>query len=92
MKKNAKYTFKLFVVANTLTCEDITRKLTVVLEKNFHDEYDLEIIDIIESPGLAIQENVLATPTLIKESPLPPKRIVGNIGDEKNILTALGLN
>ncbi|NJK85371.1 MAG: hypothetical protein HC906_04765 [Bacteroidales bacterium] len=58
------------------------QKLKSFLEANFNGEYSLETIDILTSPELAIKDNILASPTLIKEKPNPPKRIVGGLNWE----------
>ena len=56
-----------------------------------YNEYSLEVIDVIDSPFLADQDHVLATPTLIKLSPPPVQRVIGNLCMGDMILQRLGL-
>ena len=53
-------------------------------------ECDLQIIDVLESPDLAETEKIFATPTLIKEIPPPPRRIIGDMSDTARVLEVLG--
>jgi circadian clock protein KaiB len=51
----------------------------------------LEVIDITEQPGRAEQDRILATPTLVRLSPAPSRRIVGDLASVPHLLTALGI-
>jgi circadian clock protein KaiB len=42
---------------------------------------DLEVIDIYQQPALARAHQIVATPTLIKELPLPVRRFIGNLAN-----------
>jgi circadian clock protein KaiB len=53
--------------------------------------YQLDVIDICEQPILARESQIIATPTLIKESPLPLRRLVGNMSNTERVLVGLGL-
>lgn len=43
------------------------------------DNYELEVIDVYQQPELARKNQIVATPTLVKESPLPVRRFIGNL-------------
>jgi hypothetical protein len=47
---------------------------------------EVEVIDVLQFPDLAERERVLATPTLLKESPLPRRRITGDLSDLEQVL------
>jgi len=51
----------------------------------------LEVIDISEHPEVAQEDNILATPTLIKKLPPPIRRIIGDLFDADKILMVLDL-
>jgi len=60
------------------------------------DEYlrgchDLEVVDISQHPLLAKSEQILAAPTLVRMSPLPSRRFVGDMSQSERILLGLGL-
>jgi circadian clock protein KaiB len=41
----------------------------------------LEVIDIYQQPGLARENQIVATPTLIKEFPRPVRRFIGSLAN-----------
>jgi circadian clock protein KaiB len=43
------------------------------------DNYELEVIDVYQQPEAARDHQIVATPTLIKEFPLPARRFIGNL-------------
>ncbi len=61
------------------------------MESTFDGHYNLEVIDIIENLEMAEKDNILATPTLVKSSPPPERRIIGDLSDRKKVLLNLGI-
>lgn len=51
----------------------------------------VEIIDVLENPDRAESEKILATPTLIRQVPGPPRRLVGNLCEPQRVIQLLGL-
>ena len=60
-------------------------------EEHLKGRYALEVIDIYRQPDLAEEDQVLATPTLIRKRPLPRRRLVGDLSDEERLLAGLGV-
>lgn len=52
---------------------------------------DLEVIDIYQQPGLARANQIVATPTLVKELPRPVRRFIGNLSNLTRLFGELGL-
>ncbi|KQQ18206.1 circadian clock protein KaiB [Methylobacterium sp. Leaf123] len=52
---------------------------------------DLEVVDIYQQAALAGEDGVVAAPTLVRLSPLPARRITGDLSDERHVLDGLGL-
>ncbi|MBO1079898.1 circadian clock KaiB family protein [Roseomonas haemaphysalidis] len=50
---------------------------------------ELEVVDIYQQPELAERDRVLAAPTLLRLSPLPERRLVGDLSDEARLLALL---
>ena len=80
-----KYLLKLYVAGNKLSPKHI-ESLKIALKGT---GYKMIIIDILTHPEEAEKDNVLATPTLIKELPPPLRRVVGSLVDKEGILTGL---
>lgn len=53
------------------------------------DSCQIQIIDLSQQPELREKEKILATPVLIKKSPLPECRIIGTLSDQHKVLTSL---
>jgi circadian clock protein KaiB len=53
--------------------------------------YDLEVIDIYQQPNLAREEQIVAVPTLIKRSPPPLRRLIGDLSNQERVLFGLDL-
>ena len=47
-------------------------------------------VDVLDSPELADAERILTTPTLVRESPSPRRRVTGDLSDARRVMTALG--
>nr|WP_281054930.1 circadian clock KaiB family protein [Thiocystis violascens] len=67
------------------------RSVKEVCEKHLQGRYELEVIDIYEHPTLAKGEQIVAAPTLIKQLPLPLRRLIGDMADEQRVLVGLDL-
>ena len=87
------YKVKLYLYMSGETPPSVASayNLRVLLDKELKDQYSLEVIDVLDNPQRADEDNILATPTLVKASPLPERRVVGDLSDKEKILTALGL-
>ena len=49
----------------------------------------LEIVDVLENPGAAETDKILATPTLVKQLPPPLRRVIGDLSDKDKVLLGL---
>lgn len=88
----ASYKFKIYLIEKNQSSKELLHKVTSILNNRFRNNYSLEIVDILKNPEIAINDNILATPTLLKEYPLPARRIIGDITDEKSFLSILSLS
>ena len=86
-----KYILQLFVTGILQNSLRAIVNIKAICEKYLKDRYELEIIDIYQQPGLALSENIIATPMLIKKFPLPEIRLIGDLSDTKSVLEGLSL-
>jgi circadian clock protein KaiB len=86
-----KYVLKLYVVADTAVSTRAERNLKNICAERLQDEYIIEVIDILKTPKLAVDESIRAIPTLIKELPAPLRRVIGDLSNVENVLLGLGL-
>lgn len=83
------YTLKLYVAGVTARSESALSNLRRICEKRLTGAYELVVIDVLKYPQLAENEKILATPTLVKETPLPQRRMVGDLSNEDLVLSGL---
>ena len=55
----------------------------------FH--FDLQIIDIYQRPQSAVDDQIVAVPTLVRQRPLPVIRFVGDMSNSQRLFERLGL-
>ena len=85
------FVLKLFVAGSTPRANLAIENLRRICERELHGEYELEVIDVLKRPELAEQEQILATPTLIKQLPPPLRRVIGDLSDADQVLLGLEL-
>lgn len=91
MDAEIRYLLKLFVAGGSARSEQAIANLRRFCKDNFLDGYELVIVDILTHPEAAEAQKILAVPTLIKELPLPARRIVGDLSDDAKVLDGMGL-
>jgi circadian clock protein KaiB len=55
------------------------------------NRHQIEVVDLLLNPELAEQEKIIAIPTLVRLSPEPVRRIIGDLSDTEKILLTLQL-
>jgi len=86
-----KYFLKLFVTGILPNSTLAIKNLNAICEQYLKGRYDLEIIDIYQQPSVAITEEIIAVPVLIKKFPLPEVRMIGDLSDIDLVLNELDL-
>lgn len=81
---------KLFISGEFKASGRAVSRLRHSLDRVFYDAYSMDVIDVAKQPELAEQNRIIATPTLVKEAPLPSYRIVGDISRTDQIMRNLG--
>ena len=89
--QRATYSLKLFVTGMTPLSERAIVNVKRLCTEHLAGRYQLEVIDLYQHPQQAEDERIVATPTLIKKSPQPERRVVGDLSDSQQVLMGLGL-
>jgi len=53
--------------------------------------YQIEVIDLLENPHLAFEDNIIAIPTLLRKVPEPIRKIIGDLSNTERTLIGLNL-
>jgi circadian clock protein KaiB len=85
------FVLRLFISGASPRSTAAIKKIKEVCEEYLPGQYDLEIIDIYKQPQLATQQQIVAAPTLVKESPGGLRKLIGDLSNTRTILRRLGV-
>jgi circadian clock protein KaiB len=88
-QKTERYLLKLYVTGTTPASQRAIERVRTVCEEHLQGRYRLDVIDIYQLPALAKDEQIIATPTLIKVLPAPLRRFIGDLSRVERILFGL---
>ncbi len=91
MKKTPVVEFRLYIAGEASNSRMAKLNLENLCRKYLPDQHSIEVVDVTKNPRAALQDSVFLTPTLVRLSPKPPLRIVGNLSDEQALLSLLGM-
>lgn len=80
---------RLYVAGNAPNSVCAIANLKAICEAHFGSRHELEIVDLLKHPLRGLADGIIVTPTLLKLFPLPMQRLIGNLGDTKQVLLAL---
>jgi circadian clock protein KaiB len=86
-----KYILRLYVAGMTPNSLRAIDNLKKICEEHLIGRYELEVIDLYQQPVLAIGEQIIAAPTLIKKLPLPLRKVIGDMTNVDRVLVGLDL-
>jgi len=89
--ENPHYVLRLFVTGMTPRSTRAISAVRALCERRLKDRFELEIVDVYQQPAMIQDEQVFATPTLIKYEPAPLRRIIGDMSDINRLCFGLGL-
>lgn len=82
---------RLYVTGTSPKCLRAMQNLQRVCESNLAGRYNIEVVDLLENPRLAADDQILAVPTLVRRLPEPIRKIVGDLSDTDRLLVGLQL-
>lgn len=85
------YVLRLYVTGSTPKSLLAVERIKSLCEQHLKGRYDLEVVDLYQHPEQAAAAQVIAAPTLVKELPLPLRRLIGDLSDPNRVLAALDL-
>jgi circadian clock protein KaiB len=85
------YKLRLFITGASPNSSRAISNLKDICEKHLKGKYELEIIDVYQQPLMAESEQIIALPLLIKKSPSPERRLIGDLSDTEKVLRGLSL-
>src|SRR4029077_9295512 len=75
------WNLRLYVAGQSAKCVAAVRNLNRFCEEHLAGRYVVEVVDLLENPRLARDDQILAIPTLVRKLPEPLRKIVGDLSD-----------
>lgn len=85
------YKLRLYITGHTAFAERAIANIRRICEDDLGDRYEMELIDLMEDPEAGEAQQIIATPTLIKQLPPPLRRVIGDLSDRERVLAGLDI-
>jgi circadian clock protein KaiB len=82
---------RLYVAGQTPKSLAALSNLKSICAQHLDGTYELEVIDLIKNPQLAQGDQILAIPTLVRNLPVPIRKIIGDLSNIDRVLVGLDL-
>lgn len=82
---------RLYVAGQTPKSMAALSNLQRICAAHLDGKYDLEVIDLMKHPQLAQGDQILAIPTLVRNLPVPIRKIIGDLSNVDRVLVGLDL-
>lgn len=89
-KQNDPWHLCLFVARGSSASATAIIQLRRIAAEYLPADSVVEVIDLYDEPERAESEQVLAIPTLVRKSPKPVRRVIGDLSDIQRVLTSIG--
>jgi circadian clock protein KaiB len=87
--KRAGLQLRLYIAGNAPNSLAAIANAKAICDDHFASKHELEIVDLLQHPTRALADRIIVTPTLLKLSPLPVQRLIGNLSDRNQVLMLL---
>jgi circadian clock protein KaiB len=86
-----RWQLRLYVAGMTPEAQRALANLESLCEEHVGDRYSIEVVDLLERPQLAADEQIFALPTVVRKLPLPVRKIIGDLSDTTKVVVGLDL-
>ena len=90
-EKGERWELRLYVAAQTPKSLTAFANLKKYCEEHLKGKYRITVIDLIKSPQLARDHQILAIPTLVRQVPTPIRKIIGDLSNKEKVLVGLDI-
>jgi circadian clock protein KaiB len=81
----------LYIAGMTPAARRALSNIMLICEEHLKGKYSIEVIDLFEKPALAEGHQIFAVPTLVRQIPLPLRKIIGDLADSEKVLVGLDI-
>src|SRR5687767_1754159 len=89
--KTSRVRLRLYVAGNAPNSIRAITNVKAICAEHFAVGYALEIVDLMQQPLRPLADEIIVTPTLLRLSPRPARRAIGDLSDTAQVLLILGI-
>ncbi|MEH6949816.1 circadian clock KaiB family protein [Nitrobacter sp. NHB1] len=82
----------LYVAGQTPKSLAAITNLERICAEHLPGQYTVEVIDLRQNPKLAREHSIVAIPTLVRELPVPLRKLIGDLSDTHKVLVNLKIS
>ena len=81
----------LYVAGQTPKSLAAIANLERICKEALDSQYEVQVIDLKKEPHLAREHSIVAIPTLVRQLPIPIRKIIGDLSDAEKVLVSLNV-
>ena len=85
------YVLRLFVAGTAPNSLRAIQNVRLICEEQLPGRHELEVSDIYQHVGQLATGQVVVAPTLVRQSPLPVRRLIGDLSNRNRVLEGLDI-
>jgi circadian clock protein KaiB len=89
---NQKWHLRLYVSGDTEKNRSSISSLKQICNKHLKGKSEIEVIDLMQNPQMAFEDNIIVTPSLLRKLPLPVRKIIGDLSDTEKVILGLEIS
>ncbi len=89
--RNSKWDLRLYIAGQNPKTITAINNLKLICEDQLKGKYKIKVIDLHKKPSIAHDDQIIAIPTLVRKSPLPVKKLIGDLSKTERVLVGLDL-
>ncbi len=87
--QDPKWRFTIYIIGDSPRSYRALNNLEKICKECLITGYAIDVVDIAKDPGRASEDQILAAPTVVKKSPKPERRVVGDLSDSAAVVKGL---
>lgn len=88
-----RFRFRVYVVGGSARAEAAVSQFEALCADILSGgDYLIDVVDVVRDPEAAEAARVIATPTVVREEPLPRRVVVGDLGAWDQVRAVLGIS
>jgi circadian clock protein KaiB len=87
-----KVELRLYIAGQTPKSVAALKNLRRICEEYMPGTYELKVIDLLKQPQLARGDQIVAVPTVVKNLPVPIRKLIGDLSNTERVLVGLDLH